>query len=213
MAFQTIWTFSGLPEKVINIVEEDLRDKFDQEVKDSLIANGERNTSKRSSKNAWISTDHWVAGFVWNYVNKCNRTNFCYDLDGVDGETLQYTIYEEGDFYGWHEDQGISGYFTNTSVLSSDKSDPKMLGNNKEVYLDMKVEKIRKLSFVVQLSDPDDYEGGNLQLMDEGDKTYFAPREKGTIIIFDSRTKHRVTKVKKGIRKSIVGWVSGPRWR
>ena len=70
-----------------------------------------------------------------------------------------------------------------------------------------------KLSFSLQLSDPDDYEGGNFQLIDESGKLYVAPRKRGTIILFDSRTQHRVLKVKKGRRKSIVGWVVGPRWK
>ena len=65
----------------------------------------------------------------------------------------------------------------------------------------------------MQLSDPDDYEGGNVQLLDEGNNSYFAPRKRGTMIFFDSRTQHRVLKVTKGVRKSLVGWVCGPRWR
>jgi PKHD-type hydroxylase len=50
-------------------------------------------------------------------------------------------------------------------------------------------------------------------LLDETGKSYFAPRQKGTIILFDSRTQHRVQKVTKGVRKSLVGWVVGPRFR
>ena len=42
---------------------------------------------------------------------------------------------------------------------------------------------------------------------------YFAPKQKGTLIVFDSRTKHRVRTVKSGLRKSLVGWVVGPRWK
>ena len=72
---------------------------------------------------------------------------------------------------------------------------------------------VRKLSFVLQLSDPDDYEGGNLQLLDEAGLSYIAPRKKGAIILFDSRTQHRVLKVTKGCRRSIVGWTVGPRWK
>ena len=74
-------------------------------------------------------------------------------------------------------------------------------------------ELVRKISFSLQLSDPDDYEGGNIQFIDESDKSYIAPRQKGSLIIFDSRTKHRVCKVRSGVRKSIVGWVVGPRWK
>ena len=60
---------------------------------------------------------------------------------------------------------------------------------------------------------PDDYEGGNVQLLDEAGNSYFAPRKRGTIMLFDSRTQHRVLKVTKGTRKSIVGWTVGPRWK
>ena len=79
----------------------------------------------------------------------------------------------------------------------------------------LKLEEIlgRKLSFAMQLSDPDDYEGGNVQLLDEAGNSYMAPRKKGCIMLFDSRTQHRVLKVTKGIRKSIVGWTVGPRWK
>ena len=72
---------------------------------------------------------------------------------------------------------------------------------------------VRKLSFALQLSSPDDYEGGNVVLLDEGGKKYIVPRQRGTVVLFDSRTQHRVNKVKSGVRKSIVGWVVGPRWK
>ena len=80
-------------------------------------------------------------------------------------------------------------------------------------FLNENVEMVRKLSFVLQLSDPDDYEGGNLQLLDEVGKSYIAPRERGAVILFDSRTQHRAQKVRKGVRKSLVGWTVGPRWK
>ena len=44
-------------------------------------------------------------------------------------------------------------------------------------------------------------------------KSYIIPRQRGTIVLFDSRTSHRVLKVTKGTRRSIVGWVVGPRWK
>ena len=49
--------------------------------------------------------------------------------------------------------------------------------------------------------------------MDEAGNSYIAPRQKGSIMLFDSRTPHRVHKVTRGVRKSIVGWVVGPRWK
>ena len=74
-------------------------------------------------------------------------------------------------------------------------------------------ELVRKLSFTLQLSDPNDYEGGNVQLLNDEGKKYIAPRQRGTIILFEPRTSHRVLKVTKGTRRSIVGWVVGPRWK
>ena len=72
---------------------------------------------------------------------------------------------------------------------------------------------MRKLSFSLQLSDPKDYVGGELQFLGSDDSTFFAPKQKGSLVVFDSRTKHRVVKVKSGVRRSLVGWVVGPRWK
>ena len=70
----------------------------------------------------------------------------------------------------------------------------------------------RKLSITVQLSDPDEYEGGDLQFMINQD-IYTATKEKGTAIIFPSFALHRVTPITKGCRKSIVGWIGGAPYR
>ena len=70
----------------------------------------------------------------------------------------------------------------------------------------------RKLSISVQLSSPDEYEGGELQFM-INQNIFTATKEKGTAIIFPSFGLHRVTPVTKGVRKSIVGWISGPPYR
>ncbi|MFN8577699.1 MAG: 2OG-Fe(II) oxygenase [Candidatus Sericytochromatia bacterium] len=70
---------------------------------------------------------------------------------------------------------------------------------------------MRKLSFVAFLTDPNDYEGGEIifELNDiENSKNY--DMSKGSIIIFPSFLAHRVSPVKKGIRHTLVGWVHGP---
>ena len=67
----------------------------------------------------------------------------------------------------------------------------------------------RKLTFIVQLSDSDDYDGGNLELMNMiTDGNLF--RIKGQIIIFPSFVPWRITKVTKGVRNAIEGWIHGP---
>ena len=67
----------------------------------------------------------------------------------------------------------------------------------------------RKISIVVQLSDPLEYEGGELQISDGGTNRV-CEKTKGTIIIFPSYLLHRVTPVTKGTRRSLVLWVTGP---
>ncbi|MEL6865931.1 MAG: 2OG-Fe(II) oxygenase [Bacteroidota bacterium] len=97
-------------------------------------------------------------------------------------EPLQLAEYGVGDFFDWHLDFGV-GYSSR-----------------------------RKLSISVQLSDPNQYEGGNLEFQ-INNKVVKAPRAKGTVIIFPSFIMHRVTPITSGRRRSIVGWVSGQPFR
>ena len=206
MAYQSIWYMTNLPEKVVEVICEDLNTNFGNQMNDSLLSGDSLNKDKRASKNSWIPTTHWVGGFVWHYIERANRENFLYDIRNIDSETMQFTQYDVGEFYGWHNDAGISSQYKPISV-----------GNHSEGraqdFVNENLELVRKLSFVIQLSNPEDYEGGNLQLLSEDGKKYFAPRQRGTIIIFDSRTQHRVLKVTGGRRKSLVGWIVGPRWK
>jgi PKHD-type hydroxylase len=66
----------------------------------------------------------------------------------------------------------------------------------------------RKLSAVVQLSDPSEYEGGELQIQNGG--IHIVEKKKGTCVVFPSWMSHRVTPVTKGVRRSLVVWVEGP---
>ena len=208
MAYTSIWFLTDLPSNVVSQIEKDLSINFDGGFENSSLIDGSTIVSKRNSLNTWIPDQHWITGFLWHYVMKANNENFLYDLQCLDAGSLQYTCYKEGMFYGWHTDGGIA-----TSYKPMINNQTLM---NEEVttdYLKKNIEKVRKLSFSLQLSNHDDYEGGNVEFFDEDRKKYVAPRHRGSIIFFDSRTVHRVTKVRSGIRKSIVGWVLGPRWR
>lgn len=70
----------------------------------------------------------------------------------------------------------------------------------------------RKLSIVIQLTDPDTYKGGDFELMDSKDP-FPLPRKQGTLLAFPSYTPHRVTKVTEGTRNSLVGWITGPQFK
>lgn len=191
MAYQSIWYFTDIPENIVDTIEQDLEVNFDANMSESRIEGDVVDKTRRNSRNTWVPTSHWLGGFMWHYIERANRENFMYDLKCIDNESMQYTQYHEGEFYGWHCDAGLG----------------KLTGEGGSA------EEIRKLSFVLQLSNPSDYEGGNLQLLNDSRECYFAPRKRGTIILFDSRTQHRVLKVTKGLRKSIVGWTVGPRWK
>jgi len=67
----------------------------------------------------------------------------------------------------------------------------------------------RKLTVIVQLSDPGSYEGGVLQVM--GNEIEDMPKERGSIIVFPSILMHRVTPVTAGLRSALVAWIAGPR--
>jgi len=67
----------------------------------------------------------------------------------------------------------------------------------------------RKLTLVLQLSDPADYEGGNLEVLISSESKVMR-KERGLIIAFPSWTLHQVTPVVKGNRQTLVVWISGP---
>lgn len=117
---------------------------------------------------------------IFNFVQKINDDIFKFNLSEISSD-LQYTEYDESyqGHYDWHIDVGPG---------ESSK---------------------RKLSIVIQLSDPCEYEGGELQIF-EGGTPSVCNKTKGTIIIFPSFLLHRVTPVTKGMRRSLVLWVSGP---
>ena len=139
---------------------------------------------KDLTESSTIPDTHWVGGLVWHYIDRANRENFMYDISHLAGDSVKFKKYNEGDGQTWHVDA-------------------KPIEDGEDV---------RKISFTLQLSNVDDYEGGNVQFLDEAGKKYFMPRKRGTIALFDSKTQHRVMPVTKGTRKALVGWCLGPQW-
>lgn len=81
------------------------------------------------------------------------------------------------------------------------------------VHVDSEVNTtIRKLSVTVQLSDPNEYKGGNLNLIN-GPAPFVAEKEQGMVYCFPSYVLHEVTPVTKGERSSLVCWVTGPSFK
>jgi len=186
--YECLWYFTKLPEEFCDSIENDLGKLLvDSHLRYGTTgSNNILNEKIRKNKVCFFDDNHWIAAFIYYYIMKANEENFNYDLNSFHENSLQYTSYEPGEFYNWHVDG---------SVISPDAMQ-------------------RKLSFSLQLSDESDYTGGDLQFLDmDQSSMFYAPKERGTLIVFDSRLKHRVKKLKSGRRKAIVGWIEGPRWK
>ena len=72
----------------------------------------------------------------------------------------------------------------------------------------------RKLSCVIQLSDPNQYKGGDLTFVDVNSYPNAEElRQQGTVIFFPSFVRHAALPVTEGKRYSIAAWFDGPKWR
>jgi PKHD-type hydroxylase len=132
----------------------------------------------------------------WLYPNKDTDwiyrriTDICLDLNEK---------YFKFDLFGLNE--GLQ--FTNYKAPSGeyDKHTDRTLGIP-----------VRKLSISIQLTNPNNYEGGELKLFDDKAGTV-VDKSQGTLIIFPSFILHQVTPVVKGERNSLVAWVTGKNFK
>lgn len=126
----------------------------------------------------------WVMDRMIRLVGQANREAFGFDLDefAESAQVARYGAERQGHF-DWHSDIG-------SGALASK----------------------RKLTIVVQLSDPADYEGGGLELRPDSNIRQ-APRDRGTAVLFPSFVLHRVTPVTQGTRWSLTLWSHGPAFR
>ncbi len=152
--------------------------------KTAEIAAPEQDAGYRDSKVSWIRPGPETAWLFEKLAGVCRQVNAeRFKLELLGfTEPLQLAEYGPGGHYDWHLDFG-AGRFS-----------------------------IRKLSFIVQLSDPADYEGGAVEVMAANEANSF-PRGQGTMILFPSFVLHRVAPVTRGSRCSLVGWIGGPHYR
>jgi PKHD-type hydroxylase len=118
----------------------------------------------------------WMFNLLSRVVHQLNCEYYRFNLSVLD--TIQYAFYDSnsGGKYDWHHD-----YNEGPSPA-------------------------RKLTVIVQLSDPSDYEGGELEVYPDVQ----IPKTKGLVAMFPSFLYHRVKPVQKGSRKALVAWVWGP---
>lgn len=118
---------------------------------------------------------------IYNYILEANRENFGFKEDFVLSEPVYLNEYKGKEYCGWHTDGFIS-----------DGPD----------YL------YRKLTCVVQFSDPEEYTGGDFELF-----SYHAIKENikpiGTAYIIPAFEWHRVTPILTGTRRSMIMFLEG----
>lgn len=70
----------------------------------------------------------------------------------------------------------------------------------------------RKLSVVIQLTDPSEYDGGDLSLYTSAEPSLMH-KGLGNVCLFPSYVLHQVSPVTRGTRYSLVAWVTGPQFK
>ena len=204
---KTYCHYATIPSDLMDIIEESLSRDFDGNMQISRLSGNSEDLDRRNSRNAWIPTNHWLGGLMWHYYKKANDEFFHYDLDQIDGESMQYTHYALNEHYDWHQDEGLSSLYK-----------PQAGGNRGgelviQDWVNQGCERVRKLTCILQLANEEDYEGGDTQVRDVDNTMATLPKGRGTLFFFDSRLQHRAMTVKKGLRKSLIIWAVGPRWR
>lgn len=150
-----------------------------------LVASNEENMEARDSDVAFLQPNEQNDWIFRRIADIVPIVNYDLFMYNIDHiETLQYTVYNENQHYQWHFDSHVQWY-----------------------------DYERKISGTLMLSDPDEYEGGELEIIVDGrpDKPQLLKPKKGHIAFFASTMPHRVRPVTKGIRRSLVFWVRGKR--
>ena len=173
--------------------------KADGTMKKGAVKNLQK---KRKSEIVWMN-DKWIYKEIHPFIHRANKDadwNFEWDWS----ESCQFTKYGVGQHYGWHCDSWDKPYDKPDDLNSHGK--------------------IRKLSVTVSLSDPSEYEGGNLEFdfrnqvdWERNKKSKIKEcteiRPRGSIIVFPSFVWHRVNPVTRGTRYSLVIWNLGRPFR
>lgn len=133
---------------------------------------------------------YWIFDRLNSCIKNINDEFYGFDLNGYN--QIQYTVYsaEDQGMYDWHMDT--------------------FLGRN-----DNKTEDTRKLTLVMLLSDPSkDFVGGEFLLnFSKEENAETLPLSKGRLVAFPSFLLHKVKPVIRGVRKSLVIWVEGPKFK
>ena len=159
--------------------------QHESQVGQGQVGAGSENADVRRSQIHFFRNtpdNEWLYRRVWEAASECNARFMGADITGIEGN-IQLARYDASD-------QGFYNWHTDFGRLAPN----------------------RKISISIQLSAPEDYDGGDLEFLFDT-APYRADRERGTFIAFPSFVVHRVAPVTRGTRWSLVAWITGPRWR
>ena len=142
---------------------------------------GVLDTEIRTSHISWIPFKKMPEMYkdIERTMLKTNNNHFGFEGMQIT-EMAQYTEYPEGGFYDWHVDN-----------YDNCQHEPP----------------VRKISMTCLLSPENEFEGGDLELIKEGQAVKL---KQGQAAFFASFIRHRVAPVTKGVRRSLVMWFGGP---
>ncbi len=134
----------------------------------------------RKTKIKWIEPsdeNKWIYEKLFDLTKIANKELYRFHITGIH-DFIQFSEYDSliGGKYDKHIDVG-----------------------------DSNIHACRKLSVILQLSDENHYEGGDVCIRDNP-----VSRKQGTVAVFPSFLEHNVNKVTKGVRYSLVLWIYGP---
>ena len=140
------------------------------------------------SFHTWTQETGWIFDRLLNRLADMNNRWYGFELNGF--ESFQYTVYHasEAGKYDWHMDLCMG-----PDCLPVGMIEP------------------RKLSMTLLLND--DFKGGEFQIhTGREDEATTVEMKKGRVIIFPSWVVHRVKPVTEGVRRSLVVWITGPKF-
>lgn len=146
---------------------------------------GRIDSEYRDSEIMWIQHDESADWLFQKFGHLVSCVNTDHFMYEINHfDAFQYTVYDKNGHYDWHIDMSTESY-------------------NFE----------RKISASILLSDPDEYEGGEFNIIPNGmvDNPIVIKPNKGDVIFFASWMPHKVSPVTSGVRKSLVCWVMGER--
>lgn len=160
------------------------------------LFSGEDRYQTRKAKTAFITqpdpTNQWIYDKFNTLIGYYNDTLFAFDLTGYD--YLQYAEYDIEGKHNFHMDIAL----------------------NAPPVIDYRTnEHLRKLTLVLMLNQQGvDFEGGDFQVnLSEERLPETVHMNKGNVLLLPSFLLHRVTPVTSGLRKTLVTWVIGPKFR